>query len=441
MTLFQFLADLNIVAASLFTPQDAYVAQMCGAMEAINAGVTTVLDHYHLANSAAHVQSGLTATQHSGLRSIFAMGTNQVGEFPLAKKRATGITARADASNKELVFGDPGWQQPLFEELAADSRKPSGLVTLGLALDRWKKMPQEELQSFVSIARSHGVAPMTLHLSNGVLNGQTDEPLITSSLSTILGPDLVLSHANLLTDRELRTASHAGVRLSATPETEHHLNMGTSIVERADCHGCHAALGSDTTSVVEGGMFGILRASLAELRRSRNDSMAARGQFPRKGTPSVQSAFLRGTIGGAEVLGKNKGTERIGLLEENARADIVLLDGRSYNMLGALWNGRDAVAAVVGQASIADVKDVFVNGRRLKHDGKLAPLSSEARLALRSIARDLGVDVDPKEQDHDLLRKVAEKSAHNILERAKHIDLEAVRQQVGNFLGVNARLC
>ena len=446
MTLFQFLADLNIVAASFFTPDDAYIAQLCGAVEAINAGVTTVLDHYHLANSVEHVHSGLEASQHSGLRSVFAMGTNQRATFPLAEKRAAQLNGQAEnstngtAPQKELAFGDAAWQLQAFRDLAAVPAHAEATTTIGLALDRWKKMGGAEVNEFTAAARTAGCTPITLHVSNGVLNGKTDEPLLAAPLHDILGPDVVLSHANMLTARELSLAAARGVKLSATPEVEHHLNMGPSIVRRGEAHGCCVGLGTDTTALVEGSMFGVVRASLAELRLARNAELAGEDHFPRHLKPSTHTAFLRATVGGAEVLGRSSGASAVGRLEAGCRADIVLLNGRSPNMLGALWQGRDAVAAAVTQASIADVDSVLINGRLLKSNGHLHALSPEALLALRAIASRANIAVDAKDDGHDLLQRLAENSAKAIAERGRHVDLDAVRKQMGGFLGVNARL-
>lgn len=455
MTLFDFLTHLNIVAASFFTPEDAYIAQLCGALEALNAGVTAVLDHYHLANTPEHVHAGWLASSHSGLRTVFAMGTNQVATFPRAALRRKGISGAALLDTRELVFEETPWQRAVFDEYVQEvhergegriadkggsrmATQPSEpVVRVGLALDRWKKMAGGELEGFVSSARRLPATPITLHVSNGVFNGKTDEPLVQPRLKAILGPDVVLSHANMLQDGELALAAKLNVKLSATPEVEHHLNMGTSILKRAACAGCTTGLGTDTAALVEGSMFGVLRSSLAELRRSHNKDRQAGGAFPRTVDPKAQEAFVRATMVGAQVLLQ---ADSIGALRKGARADIVLIDGASYNMLGSLWDHRDVVAAVVGQATVADVKDVFVNGRRLKRGGRLAPLSEEAQRKLEKIASGWGVDVpgeDGKEgHGHSLLRKLAEASAARIMGEVKYVDMDAVGQQVGNFLGV-----
>ncbi|KAL9932129.1 hypothetical protein V8E36_008901 [Tilletia maclaganii] len=445
MTLFQFLAQLNVAAASFYSPDDAYVAQLCGALEAIESGVTTVMDHYHLANSPEHIQQGFQASQDSLVRTVFAMGTNALAQFPLAEKRQHGQLNVADAAAggvKELAFADPSWQLEAFRSLAVSTSRalasPSiPTTTLGLALDRWKKMSTEQLLEFADIARSHQAGPLTLHVSNGVLNGKTDLPLLSAPLKDILGPDVLLSHANMLTPEELQVAAERGVKLSATPEVEHHLNMGQSIVEKAERVGCCTALGTDTTAMVEGSPFGYMRASLAELRRSHNAAVAAADKFPRKLQPHAHDALRRATVVGAEALGLS---DRVGRLAVGHSADIVLVRGDSFNMLGSLWAGRDAATYVVTQATVADVHSVIVDGRVLKTRGQLAPLTAEVQQRLEGIAKRRSIPFEPSSSGFDLLHRLAADSAKSIFERAKYVDLEAVQRQMGGFLGVNARL-
>lgn len=440
MTLFQFLADLNVVAASFFSPDDVYVAQLCGAIEAINAGITTVLDHFHLANSPEHIDMALKASDHVGIRSIFAMGTNQKANFPLAEKRSQGFCPNVGVSTKEVEFVHPFWQVEKFENILSERSVTSSCVSVGLALDRWKKMDELELKRFLSIARDHKAYPITLHLSNGVLNGKTDEPLLSKPLHLILGPDILLSHANLLTTQELNVAAMKGVKLSATPEVEHHLNMGTSILEKAKIHGCSTALGTDTTALVEGSFFGVMRASLAESRRTRNNQFSLENKFPRNLNPHTHEVFLRATVEGANVLGKSNGPSAVGKLEKGSRADIVLVDGKSPNMLGSLWPKRDVVSSIVLQASVADVKGVIIDGKVLKRDGRLVELSREACNTLDAIAKRTNLERRANESSYDILLRLAEASAKHIFEKCRSVDMDAVQKQLGGFLGVNKRL-
>ncbi|CAO1627175.1 unnamed protein product [Parajaminaea phylloscopi] len=408
-TLFQCLTDLNIAAASLLTPDDVYVAQLCGAMEAMAAGITTTLDHFHVANSPAHVDAGLAASRHSGMRIVFAMGTN--------------------------CACDSRWQLDTLQRLAADAQNSSDVVRIGLALDRWKASTHDHTHALVSTARTSGARPITLHVSNGVLNGIVDEPVLHAPLADFLGPDILLSHANRLTPRELAAVAHHDVKLSATCEAEHHLNMGKSILDEASACGCCVGLGTDTPALVEGSFFGAMRAALAESRRARNDEWAQRDCFPRRLEPRVHEILARATAVGSQVLGLHAGVLQVG-----AAADLVVLRNDRYNMLGAGWPGRDAAAAIVTQATLADVRDVFVAGRLVVSQGKLAPLSDDALRSLRVIAQRRQIDHTGC-GGHDLLHKLAKDNAAKIHARMRQTDIEGLRGRMASLLGVAPRFC
>ncbi|THU87716.1 hypothetical protein K435DRAFT_782353, partial [Dendrothele bispora CBS 962.96] len=57
----------------------------------------------------------------------------------------------------------------------------------------------------------------------------------------------------------------------------------------------------------------------------------------------------------------------LGVLVEGAKADIVLFDGDSPNMLG--W--EDPVAAIILHSNVGDVTDVMVDGEWRKREGEL----------------------------------------------------------------------
>lgn len=91
---------------------------------------------------------------------------------------------------------------------------------------------------------------------------------------------------------------------------------------------------------------------------------ALREQRVQTNTPMrVRDAFLLATRNGGRALRRAD----LGVLRVGAKADVVVFDGASPNMLG--W--RDPVAAVILHSHVSDVLHVLVDGRFLKRDGKI----------------------------------------------------------------------
>jgi cytosine/adenosine deaminase-related metal-dependent hydrolase len=69
-TLLDYMPRGNM-ASYAFTPEDLYLGQLAGCLEAIDAGTTTVVDHAHGAYSAEHASQAINATVDSGLRCFY----------------------------------------------------------------------------------------------------------------------------------------------------------------------------------------------------------------------------------------------------------------------------------------------------------------------------------------------------------------------------------
>jgi cytosine/adenosine deaminase-related metal-dependent hydrolase len=51
--------------------KDVQFGELSGALESIDAGTTTIVDHMHIAYSPAHIEAAMTALAASGVRGVF----------------------------------------------------------------------------------------------------------------------------------------------------------------------------------------------------------------------------------------------------------------------------------------------------------------------------------------------------------------------------------
>ena len=73
-SLFDYLVRMRSIYSAFYTPDDAYLGNYLGALEAVNAGVTTFADHSHMVNSPAHADSLINGLDHAGIRAVFCYG-------------------------------------------------------------------------------------------------------------------------------------------------------------------------------------------------------------------------------------------------------------------------------------------------------------------------------------------------------------------------------
>ncbi|KAJ7772838.1 hypothetical protein DFH07DRAFT_913080 [Mycena maculata] len=349
------------ITSSLFNPDDVFWGELGGCMEAIDGGVTMVVDHAHINHSAAHSASALEATEASGIRSYFCY-------YVLPK---TGVDSWAPFKFGAPFLAVPDWAASQLAELAGKQPFGDGRVRLGVSFDAYY-LAKDVVVSVFETARKLGVKLITSHCVRNAIAGQHSVVNILNSYG-LLKDDILLSHASqvLPEDAVLLNAEHAHV--SSTPDTELQMAHGTPVCFRPDLYKI-SSLGVDCHSNNSADILTQMRLALQSARGAHNAPFVAQGKVPRTVAHTVQKVFNLGTILGARAVGM--GAE-IGSIAVGKLADVVVFDGQSPSMVCAAEH--DPVAAIVMHASVRDIETVIVDGKVRKFAGKLVPVDVGAR--------------------------------------------------------------
>lgn len=371
-TLFNYTTSIRLGYSSCYTESDAFLGNYSGAIEALNAGVTTVVDHSHIMNSPEHANQALRGLQESGIRAVFCYGL-----FPNPKQHPF----RFDDF-------DPGWR-------AADARRirethlasDDGPIYMGLAPSEVEKAPFEKACAEIALGRDLQAQVISCHVAMSGYSTAFGRSFTTKlGQEGLLGPDILLVHGNSLNGYELNMVVDAGAGISATPEVEVQMGMGRPVLAAAMARGAKVGLGVDIVSNIPGDMFHPMRASLEELRGASNDVLVARDEVPRRLEVRSRDVLELATIGGARAIGLDS---QIGSLTPGKRADVICVSRESLNMMGA----TDPAAALVFYATANDVDTVFVNGRMLKRARQLVDCDVQS---LTSSVRDARSKIDER---------------------------------------------
>src|SRR6185312_10368120 len=73
-TLAHYFTGLHGTMSELYRPQDTYAGNLIGTLEALDSGITTLLDWSHNLNTPAHSDAALDALFESGSRVVFGHG-------------------------------------------------------------------------------------------------------------------------------------------------------------------------------------------------------------------------------------------------------------------------------------------------------------------------------------------------------------------------------
>jgi cytosine/adenosine deaminase-related metal-dependent hydrolase len=335
-----------------YEADDIYAGTLWGALQALNAGITTVADWSHNLAGPEHADANVGALTDSGIRAVFLYG----GPGP----EGLGFFGAHAPSH-------PQDARRVHDALFADGHH--GRLRMGLALRGPAFTTPEATARDFAMARELGV-PISIHVG---MAGFTDNVRVLDKLG-LLGPDVNYAHANELTDAEYDLIAASGGSISICPSVDMLMALGTyPATGQALSRGIPAGLSVDTTTGTGTDLFTEMRVALAAERSRANAGAIARGEA----LPSVdldQRDMLRlATLGGARTWHLD---DQIGSLTEGKQADIVIVDMRQPHLDGY----DDPVTTMVMNAGPADVETVIVSGEVVKHGGHLVgPHAEHAR--------------------------------------------------------------
>src|SRR5215475_2494921 len=84
-SLAQYFGGVRGVMGELYTPDDMYVANHMGALEALDAGITTLYDWSHNNNTPDHADEAVRGLKDAGLRAVYGYGNSNDEWVPVSK--------------------------------------------------------------------------------------------------------------------------------------------------------------------------------------------------------------------------------------------------------------------------------------------------------------------------------------------------------------------
>ncbi|KAH6690371.1 amidohydrolase [Plectosphaerella plurivora] len=326
----------EFAAEGLMSADDVYIGQLAGLYEALNAGVTTTLDHAHHTWSNETSEAGLQASVDSGARVFWAYAFHELQNYTLAHQ-----------------YGN-------FRDLANAAAFEGSPTTLGIAYDAFNTADEAAIQPIADLIRDFNISVITTHYVSGPW-GIDNSPKAVHGfglLNTTI--PVVFSHASFIPTDEYELLRQTDQHVSITPESEMHYGH---LHPTAHLIMDQASLGVDTHFTFSTDILTQARLWLQRVRAILYNTPLEEGRIPVNNPMSANQAFLLATRNGARSLRRDD----IGVIAPGAKADVVVWDGTSPALLG--W--VDPVAAVMLHASVADVEHVLVDGRFKKRDGKL----------------------------------------------------------------------
>ena len=362
MTLFRGLADdlsLDSWLNDHIWPMEAnlngeycYIGALLGAVELIKSGTTTFSDMYFYMEDVAR------AVDEAGIRAVLSYGMIDFGD---EEKRQAEIkenltlfeNCNGMADGRIKVFFGPHSPYTASEELLIEVRKLADEYNMGIHIH-----VSETEKEINDISAEKGLRPFEYLDKIG-----------------FLGPDVVAAHSVWLSDNEIEIIKKNNVKVSHNPCSNMKLASGIAPVSKLIENGICVSIGTDGASS---------NNNLDLIEELKTASLLQKVSTLDSNVLNSREAIAMGTIKGAEALGLDS---EIGSIEVGKKADIILIDTDSANMVP---DSSTLTSNIIYSANGSNVDTTICNGKILMENRKLTVLDEQeiyakAREAIKNL--------------------------------------------------------
>ncbi|MBD8605541.1 amidohydrolase family protein [Aeromicrobium sp. CFBP 8757] len=333
----QYLTGVHLGLSGDFRPEDTQLGNLLGGVEALDSGITTLLDWSHNIDTPEHGDAAVEGLRATGMRSVFAHGGGATmwqlpSEVPHSRD-VLRIQAEHFSSDDQL------------NTMAFALRGPQFSVP-AVAHEDWKLI--QELGTRVTVHNGDGEwgkrRPVAWMHANGMLNDK-----VTHVHCSSLAPD------------EFQMIADSGGSISVSADVEAQMGLGWPATGRALDVGVRPSLSVDVCVSNGGDMFNVMKATISIQRALDNAAEEHAGEQDRVRL-SCQDVLEFATIDGARTLGLDHVT---GSLTPGKDADVIVVRADSLGM--APLNNPTGALVYSGHPGL--VEAVLVRGRFVKRDG------------------------------------------------------------------------
>ena len=362
MTLFRGLADdlsLDSWLNDHIWPMEAnlngdycYIGALLGAVELIKSGTTTFSDMYFYMEDVAR------AIDDAGIRAVLSYGMidfgdeerrkNEINENLSLFKNCNGM-----ADGRIKVFLGPHSPYTASEELLVQVRQLADEYNMGI----------------------HIHVSETEKEINDSLDEKGLRPFEYLDKIGLLGPDVVAAHCVWLSDKEIEIIKKHDVKISHNPCSNMKLASGIAPISKLIENDICVSIGTDGASS---------NNNLDLIEELKTASLLQKVSTLDPKVLNSSQSLAMGTIEGAKALGLDS---EIGSIEVGKKADIILIDTNSANMVP---DSSSLSSNIIYSANGSNVDTTICNGKILMENKKLTVLDEQeiyekAKIAIKEL--------------------------------------------------------
>jgi cytosine/adenosine deaminase-related metal-dependent hydrolase len=344
-TLSQYFVWYYLDHGKRFRPEDVHAGNLLAAIEAIDAGVTTVVDWSHGLRTVDHADAAVDALESVPGRFVLAYGNIQEPPSVWSAK-------------------------PEFRDFVSRRITGSDMLGFQMAFDVLGDPEFPERGAF-EVARDLGVT-VTTHA--GVWGVTTDDGIRLMYENGFMTPGTIYVHASTLSADSYQRIAATGGSVSVSTESEQSAGQGYPTSWAIRQYGIPVSLSMDTSVWWSGDLFSAMRTTLGADRSRAHLEAHRENETVTNHALRAEHVVAWATRGGADALGRSD----LGELAVGKKADVVLIKNDHSPVSFPVLN---VYGHVVFQAQRGDVHTVLVDGRVVKHEHRLVGVDLAAARA------------------------------------------------------------
>ena len=341
LTLESWLKKVWVAEKAILTKQTTYLGSVLGLAENLLAGTTTVMDMFWYPGETVRAANDLGMRLSTGGIFFDLPGIGDRIHVDYVKEAETFMTKHQES---ETIF-------PAILPHSSYTVCPQHLKDAKAISDRFSALfsthAAETQAEQADIKKRYGKSVIR-HLAT----------------HNVLGPRSILAHCVHVDTTEIKMIADSGASVAHNPMSNLKLGSGIApISEMLDAR-INVTLGTD--GAISGN-------DLDMWLTMRLAAGLPKGAMMRADIVTAKQVLHMATLNGAEALGQSK---NLGSLELGKAADFVVIDLNSIHSVPMF----DPITHLVYSTSKSDVRDVFVDGKRVVHDRRATKINMEKML-------------------------------------------------------------
>lgn len=335
LSLKKWLFDYIFPLEDKLTEDDVYFGTLISCIESIKTGTTTISDFYMFPKSS------IRAVKECGLRGNigFAFQTKPGLNNLILRKAEEFYNKFNGIENGRIIVSLAPHStytctKTLLKETSVLSRKINAVIQIHL------HETENEVNEY---AKKNGVSPIVALNEIGFFNAK-----------------VLAAHCVHINDEELKILKSNNVSVTINPQSNLKLGSGIPQVHKFLASGIRISVGTDGPSS---------NNNLSVLEDLRLFTMLAKGISKNPELLKPIEALRIGTLNGSI----NLGFENTGLLKENHKADLMLVNKEKVNLLPE----TDIASHILYSMYPTDVEYLFVDGKLILEKGKITTIDEE----------------------------------------------------------------